>query len=129
MQNGGVEIMDADGIVLRRETKLVGASVNGAAFDAATCHPHRETVVVVIASELRLAAAHLDAGRAAEFAAPDHERVVEHAALLEIVQQRGDWLVDLGGKLAMIRLDVGMVIPGLAGAVPELHKAHAALNQ
>ena len=86
--------------------------------------------MVVVAAELRLAvAAQLDRRRAAEFAAPDHQRVVEHAPLLQIGQQGGDRLVDLAGELAVIRFDVVVVVPRLAGAVPELHEAHAALEE
>ena len=32
-------------------------------------------------------------GRAAEFAAPDHQRIVQHAALLQILDQRRAGLI------------------------------------
>ena len=35
-------------------------------------------------------------GRAAELAAPDHQRVVEQAARLQVLEQPGDRLVDAG---------------------------------
>ena len=38
-------------------------------------------------------------------------------------------MVALPGQAAMVHLDVVVVVPRLAGAVPYLHKPHAALNQ
>ena len=55
----------------------------------------REAVRVVVAAEELRAAARLVHRRAAELAAPDDERVVEQAALLEVLEQRGDRPVDL----------------------------------
>src|SRR3954470_5848645 len=78
------EIVDPHGVSHRGEAKLVGAAVSGAAFPAAACEPDGEAVVIVIAAELRLRAAHLDARCAPEFSAPNHERILEHPALLEI---------------------------------------------
>ena len=60
-----------------------------AAFDAAAGHPHRKALVVVVA-----AVGVLGRRGAAEFAAPNHQRVFEHVALLEVGKQRGDRLVD-----------------------------------
>ena len=45
-----------------------------------------------------VAAVALGHRRAAEFAAPDDERVVEHAALLQVVDQRGRRPVDFLGR-------------------------------
>ncbi len=63
------------------------------AFDAAAGHHEAEAFDVVVA------AVALGHGRAAEFAAPDDERVVEHAALLQILDQGG------GGPVGFLRLD------------------------
>ena len=112
------------------EAEVVGGAVDRAALDAAAGQPDGEAVVVVVAAELRLAVAvELDGRRPAELAAPDDQRVVEHPALLEVGQQGGDRPVDLAGQLAVVRLDLGVVVPGLAGAVPELDVADAALQQ
>ena len=56
--------------------------------DAAAGQPHGEAVGVVVA-----AVRPLGGRRAAELAAPDHQRVVEQAARLQVVQQAGDRLV------------------------------------
>ena len=77
--------MSFDGVV----AELVGLAVRDAAFDAAAGHPHREAADVVVAPAFGLIDVALGHRRAAEFAAPDDERVVEHAALLEVGDQRG----------------------------------------
>ena len=71
----------------------------------------------------------LDGGRAAEFAAPDDERFVEQAALLQIDEQCADRLIALLGQVAVLDFEVVVAVPRLAGAVPQLHEAHAALDQ
>ena len=60
-----------------------------AAADAAAGQGHVERLGIMIA-----AAAGVDGGSAAELAHPDHERFVEHAALLQVGDQRGERLVD-----------------------------------
>ena len=44
--------------------------------------------------------------RAAELAAPEHERGVEQAAALQVLEQAGDGLVGLGGHAQVVLLDV-----------------------
>ena len=57
------------------------------------------------------------------------QRVVEHPALLEVLEERGDRPVALAGELAVAGLEVVVVVPGLAVAVPELDEADPALEQ
>src|SRR5688500_11512929 len=67
----------------------------------------------------------LHVGRAAEFAAPDDERVLEKATLLEVLEQCGRWLVSKG-RLPFEAIDqFGVMVP-----VPmiELHEADAPLD-
>ena len=65
------------------EAEFVGRAVDDAAFDAAAGHPDAEAVRMMVA-----AVAVLRAGRAAELGGPDDQRLVQQAALLEILQQR-----------------------------------------
>ena len=58
-----------------------------------------------------------------------HQRAVEHAALLQIGQQGGDRLVPVVGEFAMLCFQLVVVVPGLARAAPDLHEAHASLEQ
>ena len=66
-----------------------------APLDAAAGHPEGEAVGVVVAAEERRAAARLVHRGAAELAAPDHERLVEQPAPLQVLEQGRDRLVDL----------------------------------
>jgi hypothetical protein len=64
--------------------------------------------------------------RAAEFAAPEDERVVQHAACLQIADERRGRLVDRHRARLHAFLDCVVVIPR---AVVELDHAHAALGE
>src|ERR1043165_5350903 len=115
MQDRRVKIVHADWIFLRGETELIGAAMHRAAFYAAAGHPHAKAVMVMVAPLDRLAAAvKLHRGRAPKFPAPDHQCVVEHAALLEIGQQGRDGLIELRGQLAVVLLYSVVVVPRLA---------------
>ena len=80
--------MDVNGLVLGLETEVVGRAIDLSALDAASRHPHRKAVMVVVAAidfpRVRSRRGHFNDWRAAEFAAPDHQRVVQHPALLQI---------------------------------------------
>src|SRR5688500_11094281 len=81
MEDRGMQVVDAGRVFLGLEAELVGRAIDGAATDAAAGQPDAEAVVVVVAAKLALAiAAQLDRGRAAELAAPNDQRVLEHAA-------------------------------------------------
>src|SRR5262249_36951526 len=82
VQEGGVEVVDVGGLINGVEADLVGSTVGDAALDPTPGHPGREAPGVVVAAVAALAH-----GRAAEFAAPDHERAVEQAAALQVFQQ------------------------------------------
>ena len=90
VQDRGVDVGDVVPVLDRVEAKLVGGAVDDAALDAAAGHPDGEAVGVMIA-----AVGALGTRCAAELGGPDDDRVVEQAALFQIVQQAGDWLVDL----------------------------------
>src|SRR6202035_1698055 len=68
-------------------------------------------------------------GGASELAPPEHQHLVEQTALFQVGEKSGDRLVPLGGELAMVVREVLVVVPGLAGAAPDLDKAHSALDQ
>ena len=77
VQHRRVQIMHARRILHGLEAELVGGAVGYAAPDAAAGHPYAEAVVVVIAAKLRGAVAvQFHRGRAAEFTAPDDERII-----------------------------------------------------
>ncbi len=88
VEDGGVEVMDVDGVNGGLEAEVIGGAVDGAAFDAATGEPHGKAVVIVVAAVdfagIGTWGGEFDDRGAAEFAAPDDERIVEHTALFEV---------------------------------------------
>ena len=69
---------------------------------------------------------------AAEFAAPDDQRLLEQAALFQILQQAGDRLVGFAGVQVVVGFQVAVGVPvvvvvGTAGV--ELNEPNAALDQ
>src|SRR6266567_8607212 len=63
---------------------------------------------------------------AAEFTTPNHERIVEHTALLEVLDKRGARLVSFL-RLGADRLrQVAVLVPAL---MVELDETHAALGK
>ncbi len=73
---------------------LAGAVVD-AALEAAAGHHHRECVRVMVATDVgvfHVVAVFAHRG-AVEFAAPYDERMVQQAALLEVLNQCLQWLV------------------------------------
>ena len=103
----------------------IGRAVDRAALHAAAGEPDAERLVVVIAARIVVAVAVAGRG-AAEFAAPDDQRAVEQAALLQVGEQRGGGRVDFGGACRQAVFDVLVMIPA---AGPDLHEAHAALDE
>ena len=101
VQNRGVQVVDVDAVLDGLEAEVVGRAVDVAAAHAAAGQPHREAVVIVVAAVdlagVRALLRQFDRRRAAELAAPDDERFVQQAALLEIDQQCADRLVAFAG--------------------------------
>ena len=102
------------------EAQLVGGAVGHAAADAAAGHPEAVGLRVVIAS---LAAAQGRVGLhhrgASEFASPDHQGVVEQAALLQVEHQRGAGLIGGRRVAAHVAHHIGMGVPALVVQVHE----------
>ena len=129
VQDRRVQVVDVDGVDGGGVADLVGLAVADAALDAAAGHPDGEAVRVVVAAGLL---AGLGDRQAAELAAPDHQRLVEQPALVEVGQQAGDRLVGLAGELLVVPLDVGVAVPGelvVHAARVDLDEADAALDQ
>ena len=65
------------------QAELVSGSVNGSPFDAATGHPHTESIRAMIATPILTADLTLSHWQPAELTAPDDQGAVQQAALLE----------------------------------------------
>ena len=85
-------------------------------------HPHAETSRMMVATIIRWRQAALRVDRAAEFASPDDQRIVQHAAPLEIFEQRIAGLIDVLTLAGHPSVDVAMVVPVV---VIDLNKTHA----
>ena len=97
VENGGVQVVHMDRILLGFESKIIRGSVNGAGLYATARHPVREPVVVVIPSigvaRIRSWGRQLDCGRSPKLSTPDHQGLVQHSALLEVGQQGSNRLI------------------------------------
>ena len=125
VENGGIEVADADFVFDDVVGVFVGFAVGDAAFDAAASHPGGEAFRMVVAAVLVALEGALTIGRAAEFSGEDDEGVVEHAALFEVVDEAGAGLVDIEGLAFNFGGEGGVVVPA---AVEELDEADAALG-
>ena len=99
VQDRRVQVVDVDLILRDVEAELVGLADSDAGLHAAAGHPHGEGVRMMVAA----VGAALHHRRAAKLAAPDHQRVVEQAALLQILDQRGAGLVGVVAVLLEVR--------------------------
>ncbi len=72
---------------------------------------------------------HLDGRGAPEFATPNDEGLFQEAAHFEILEEGGDGLVALPCEPLVVFFQIVVVVPGLSGPVPDLHEAHAPLDQ
>ena len=78
MKHRGVQVVDVDHVLDGVVAELVGLAVGDAGLDAAAGQPDGKALDVMVAA---VALVHR---RAAELAAPDHQRVVQQAALLQV---------------------------------------------
>ena len=129
VEDRGVEVVDADPILDCFVAEFVARTMRHAPLHASSCQPHRESVRVVVAAGLIPL---LRDREAAELPSPDNERLVEEPAPVEILQERRDRAVGLGGEAGMVAADVGMAVPALLVLLTtgiDLHESHAALHE
>ena len=129
MQNSCVQVVDRDFVDCGFQPEFIGFAMTDATLDTATCKPGCKRIGVVVASGF---GPDLGDGQSAELAAAHDERFVEHSALLQIGQQRGDRLVHLVRKATMIALDIIVSIPALlilSAAAVKLDEANAVFDQ
>src|SRR5579863_2485910 len=105
MQNSGVKLLDLKSIFYSGAAEFVGLSVIDTSSDPTARHPHCEAVGVVITAGPLLV---LGRGLAAELAPPHDKRLIQHSALLQILQQTGDRLVRFTGMQIMVGLQVAV---------------------
>lgn len=75
VKHGGVQVINVDFAIDRVVSEVVGHSMDDSSLDAATGHPHRKSMLIVLAT-----VAILSVRRASEFTAPHDERVIKQTA-------------------------------------------------
>ena len=117
VQDGGVDVVTlgealaVGGLV----APFVALSVGDAALDAAAGEPVGEDEGIVVA-----ALAALGAGHAAELGGPEDECVLEHAPILEVLDERRGALGHAERKRGVVTGDVFMGIPVATGKAVEI---------
>ena len=126
VQDRGVEVVDVDRLLDRADAVFVGGAVDEAALDAGAGQPGRERPVVMFAPR---GIGRVVERRAAELGGPDDQHIVQHAALLQVLQQPGDRLIDLRRQSAVVG-HVAVGIPVAAGAgMDQFDESDAAFDQ
>src|SRR5260221_2615241 len=124
VQDRGLEVVNVDGILDDVKAELVRRAVSQPALHAAAGQPHRVSARMMIAAERTAERGiRLDHRRAAEFAAPNHERVVEQAALLQVHHQRRARLVGRAAVFLRVAGHVGLRVPAFVVDIDEAHAA------
>ena len=81
VQQGGMQVVDFDGVLGRLVAVLVGRSIGHASPNAATGHPKTESVGIVVS-----AIPTLSEGGAPELAGPEDHGFIQQAARLQVGQ-------------------------------------------
>ena len=129
LKDRGVEVLDVEPVGDRAPASSSVCPTLTPAFDPAACHPHGEAIGVVVAAGARGV---LGGRLPAELAAPDHQRLVQQAAMLEVLKQPGDRLVGAAGVIGVILNQVAMGVPIVVivrSAGIQLHEADSPLDQ
>ena len=133
MQKGRVKVMDVNAPIDGLETEVVGGTVDLPTLDAATREPHRKAPVIMVAAVdpagIRTWRRQFHGRRAPEFPAPNHQRAVQHAALLEVLEQGANRPVTLSRQTTMVDFKIVMVVPGLTRPVPQLQESNPFFEQ
>lgn len=124
MENGGVKVVDVDGVFDGVVTEFISRSVGQARFHAAPGEPHSEGVRVMVAAPCF--PRNLSHGSASEFSSPYDEGVFQQAPLFEVGQQCRSGLV--GGEALALVLAVDVCV-GIPAAIIKLDEPDATLDK
>src|SRR6185437_16684934 len=125
IKHGGVEIVNVYGVFGDVIAKIIGLAIH-AWLDPAAGHPDGETAGMMVAAIVIRAELSLAIVGTAEFAAPDHEGLVEQSALFEIGDKGCRCLVGVFTLASDLHGQVTVSIPAL---VIQLYEADAAFRK
>ena len=127
VQQGRLQIVHVDLVLGDVHAEVVRLADHRAALDAAARQEEAVRQRMMVAAGVVGVARVADLAHrgAAEFAAPDYQRVLQQSALLQVLDQRRGRLV---GHIAMrleLAIEIGVVVPT---GVVQHHEAHAAFH-
>ena len=125
VQDRGVQVVNVQFAFGHVKRKIVRLAID-AGLGSAARHPHAEATRVMVSTGFAGTDLALDHGTAAKLAAPDHQRVIQHAALLQIGHQRGARLIGGFAILFQFAVQIAVVIPA---RVEQLDVADASFGQ
>ena len=125
MQHRGVQVVNLKLVFDHFVAILIGLTTDGAAFDSAARQPHRKRELIVIA-----AIGTLRKRRAAKLAGPHDQRLIEQAALRQILQQAGNWLINRQSVVGMPFFKIIVLVPAVVTQIRtgQLDESHASLD-
>src|SRR5579862_806209 len=121
---GGLDVVNVNRVFDNVIAVVVRLADGDSALDPPARHPHGEAARMVVAAIVGAAEFALAINGAAEFTAPNHQSVIQHAALLQVLYQARTRLVH---ALALKGNVTGKVIVLVPPAMVELDETHPAL--
>ncbi len=126
MKDRGMQVIDMDGILHDIPTDFVCFTVFHSPLQAATGQQHGKGEWVMISPCVcRAAAAIFSQWSAAKFTSPNYHGLIQHASLLEILDQGRDWLINRLGIMEEVEVQFAVLIPR---GVYDIDKPHASLD-
>lgn len=111
MKNRRLKVMNMHRIFNHVDAVFIGGAVGVASLHSAAGHPIGKTIGMMVASVDRFGQLALAVDGPSEFSAPDHKCFVEHAPLLQIVDQCCSRLIRVPALRGHLFLNVVMGIP------------------
>ncbi len=111
VQDRRIQIVDVDRVRGDVVTELIRFAVDDASFHAAAGQPDAKAARMMIPAVVGVRERSLRVHRAAEFAAPDDERVFEESPLLEILNERCRGLIGVSALLRDFFGEVRVLVP------------------
>ena len=93
VQQGGMDVCDIVGIFHGMEPEFIGGAMDLAALDSSPSHPDGKSEWVMV-STIGI----LGSRGASEFGGENDERFIQQPPAFQILNQAGNWLVDLSGQ-------------------------------
>lgn len=112
VQDGGLPIVNVNTLFDHIPTIITGLAILVTGLHPATGHPQTESAAMMVAAiTFFVVDISLAENGSAEFAAEDHQRIVQQSPLLEVFDQRSGGLVGVLALMFQLRGNVGVLVP------------------